>query len=149
MKNVIYTFTIAVTLMAGSLFYSCQASSVTPEEEAAQAKVDSAKLELKDAQKAATAEEWEAFKVESAEKIRINELTIADYKDRRSTSEAKFDPLYAEKIDKLEKQNKALKNRVDNYEKRQKNWASFKREFNHDVDELANAINDLTVDNKK
>lgn len=149
MKKAIFTVAIAVSLMAGSMFYGCQLSPATPGEEAAQAKVDSAKSELKDAQKAATAEEWEAFKVESAEKIRINELSIADFKDRMSTSEAQFDALYAEKIDKLEKQNKNLQARIDNYESRRDNWASFKSEFNHDVDELAKALNDLTVNNKK
>lgn len=149
MKKAILTITIVVSLMAGSMFYGCQSSPVTPEEADAQAKVDSAKSELKDAQKAATAEEWEAFKVESAEKIRINELSIADFKDRKNTSEAQFDALYAEKIDKLEKQNKNLQARIDNYESRRDNWASFKSEFNHDMDELGKAVNDLTVNNKK
>lgn len=149
MKKAVFTIATAVLLMAGSLFSGCQTSQVTPEEEAAQAKVDSAKSELKDAQKAATAEEWEAFKVESAEKIRINELTIADFKDRKTTSDAQFDALYAEKIDKLEKENKSLQARIDNYEARHDNWASFKSEFNHDVDKIAKALNDLTVDNRK
>jgi hypothetical protein len=149
MKKALFILAIAVSFVAVSIFYGCQSSSVTPEEEAAQAKVDSAKSDLKDAQRAATAEEWKAFKVESAEKIRINELSIADFKDRRSTSEAKFDVIYTEKIDKLEKQNKNLQARIDNYETRHTNWESFKSEFNHDMDELGKAVTDLTVDNKK
>jgi hypothetical protein len=28
-------------------------------------------------------------------------------------------------------------------------WESFKREFNHDVDELGQALKDLTVDNEQ
>jgi len=148
MKKTIYSLAIAI-LIAGTVFTGCQTTPSTPEEEAAQANVDSAKQELKEAHKAASAEEWEAFKVESAEKIRINELSIADFKDRRSTSESQFDALYGEKIDKLEKQNKDLKARIENYEKRQSNWESFKSEFNHDMDELGKALNDLTVNNKK
>jgi len=128
---------------------ACQSTPSTPEETAAQAKVDSAKSELKEAQKEATAEEWAAFKIESEEKIRINELSIADFKDRMSTSESQFDALYVEKIDKLEKQNKNLKAKIENYEKRKSNWASFKSEFNHDMEELGKALSDLTVDNKK
>ena len=31
----------------------------------------------------------------------------------------------------------------------QSNWESFKREFNHDMDEIGQALKDLTVDNKK
>jgi len=28
-------------------------------------------------------------------------------------------------------------------------WQSFKREFNHDMDELGHSLKDFTVDNKK
>jgi hypothetical protein len=38
---------------------------------------------------------------------------------------------------------------MDTYEKKQSDWESFKREFNHDMDELGQALKDLTVDNKK
>jgi hypothetical protein len=38
---------------------------------------------------------------------------------------------------------KAYKNDADS------DWQSFKREFNHDMDELGNAFNNLTVNNKK
>lgn len=149
MKKAFYTLVIATALATGTLFTACKSTPSTPAEEAAQLKVDSAKQELKDAQKAATAEEWEAFKIESEEKIRINELSIADFKDRMKTSESQFDALYVEKIDKLEKQNKNLKARIENYEKRNNNWASFKSEFNHDMDELGIALKDIMVDNKK
>lgn len=149
MKKAFYTLVIATALATGTLFTACMSTPSTPAEEAAQLKVDSAKQELKDAQKAATAEEWEAFKIESEEKIRINELSIADFKDRMKTSESQFDALYVEKIDKLEKQNKNLKAKIENYEKRNNNWASFKSEFNHDMDELGIALKDIMVDNKK
>ena len=149
MKKIIYTIVIASALATGTLFTACQSTPSTPAEEAAQLKVDSAKQELKDAQKAATAEEWEAFKIESEEKIRINDLSIADFKERMKTSESQFDALYVEKIDKLEKQNKNLKAKIENYEKRNTDWSSFKSEFNHDMDELGQALRDLTVDNKK
>jgi len=149
MKKIIYTLVIVAALSSGTIFTSCRLKSSTPAEEAAQAKVDSAKQELKEAQIVATVEEWKAFKIESAEKIRINELSIADFKVRMSTSKSQFDALYVEKIDKLEKQNKNLKDKIENYETRKSNWASFKSEFNHDMDELGQALRDLTVDNKK
>jgi DNA-directed RNA polymerase subunit N (RpoN/RPB10) len=34
------------------------------------------------------------------------------------------------------------------YEKSQSDWEAFKREFNHDMEELGKALKDLTVDNK-
>lgn len=149
MKKSISSLIIATALIVGSIITGCQSVPSTPAVEAAQANVDSAKQELKAAQNAATAEEWEAFKVESQEKIRINELSIADFKDRMNASESKYDALYVEKIDKLEKQNKNMKARIENYENRKSNWASFKSEFNHDMDELGKALKDLTVDNRK
>ncbi|NTW24903.1 MAG: hypothetical protein HGA37_09400 [Lentimicrobium sp.] len=149
MKMPVYTLVIAAIISAGALFTACNSAPVTPEEAAAQAKVDSARMELKEAQKAATAEEWAAFKIESEEKIRINELSIADLKNKRSSSNGKFDAVYAEKIAKLEQQNKNLKAKIVNYEKRKSNWASFKSEFNHDLNELGKALSDLTTDNKK
>jgi uncharacterized protein (DUF3084 family) len=148
MNKVIYFVAIAITLTAG-MFTSCNTTPSTPEVEEAQAKLDSAKQELKEAELTATDEEWEAFKTESEMKIRTNELSIADFKDRMGTSARKFDALYLEKIDKLEQQNKDMKARIDNYEKRQSDWASFKSEFNHDMDELGLALKDILVDNKK
>lgn len=148
MKKVIYPLAIALVLTA-VILTGCNTTPSTPEVEAAQAEVDSAKLELKAAQKAATTEEWEAFKAESETKIRTNELSIADFKDRISASAPKSDALYLEKINKLEQQNKDMKARIDNYEKMQSDWASFKNEFNHDMDELGTALKDILVDNKK
>lgn len=149
MKKIIYTLAFTSFIVAGSIFSSCQTSSSTQEEENAQDRLDSAKMELKAAQTAVTDQEWESFKVSTNIKIRDNELRIADFKDKLSISEGKLNAVYIEKIDKLEKQNKNMKARVENYEKRQNNWESFKSEFNHDMDELGNALKDLTVDNKK
>jgi hypothetical protein len=148
MKKTNFVFTLAMTFAAMVFLTGCQLSSATPEEEAAQAKVDEAKQELKAAEKAATAEEWEAFKSESETRIRINEISIAEFRDKMSISDRKVDVLYEEKIDKLEKQNKDMKNRIVSYENRQSNWESFKSEFNHDMDEISKAMKDLLVDNK-
>jgi hypothetical protein len=35
------------------------------------------------------------------------------------------------------------------YDKNQTDWEKFKREFNHDMDELGKSLKDLTVNNKK
>ena len=149
MKKTIIFLVMAATLITGTILSGCNSTPLTPEEEAAQVKVDEAKDELKDAQKEATAEEWELFKTESEEKIRINELSIAEFKDQMSMSNRKLDAVYLEKIDTLEKQNKSMKDRIFNYEKRKGNWESFKLEFNHDMEELGKALKDITVDNKK
>jgi len=85
--------------LEGTIFTGCQISSATPGEEVSQAKVQESKQELKAAEKAATAEKWEAFKSESETRIRINEISIAEFRDKLSVSDRKVDLLYEGKTD--------------------------------------------------
>lgn len=152
MKNAFYYFTMAALLAAITAFTSCQMRPSTLEEQEAQAKVDSAKQDLKEAHEMANAEDWEAFKAQSEVKIRMNELSIAELKDRMTMSQRKDDALYIDKINKLEKQNEALKSKIKTHDvtqDRKENWEDFKKEFNHDVEELGQALKDLTVNNEK
>jgi hypothetical protein len=152
MKKVLFPITIAVAFIALTALAGCKMRPSTLEEQAAQAKVDSAVQDLKAAQNTAVAEDWDAFKAQSEAKIRMNELSIADLKDRMSMSERKDDALYLEKINKLGKQNEALKAKIKTHdvtEERKENWDAFKKEFNHDMDELGQALKDLTVKNEK
>ncbi len=150
----IYSLALA-TLISGVIFTSCQ--SAAEKADAAEAKVQDAKDELKEArkdenvqaQKAATAEEWVTFRNESQEKIWANEKHIAELKVKMNKPGKLLDAAYAKKIDSLEEKNRDLKRRMDAYEKSQSDWETFKREYNHDMDELGNALKDLTVDNKK
>lgn len=59
-----------------------------------------------------------------------------------------FDAMYEKNIMALEQKNKDLRTKISNYESNQSDWESFKREFNHDMDEQGQAIKDLTVNNK-
>lgn len=155
MKNTIVTFIIASTFLAGTFLTGCQSSAEKVDD--AQSKVVDAKQDLKevqrkaaeDAQKAANAEEWRIFKAESEVKIKANETRIAELKDKMRTSGKTLGALYAENINALEQKNKAMQVRMDAYDKGQSDWASFKREFNHDMDELGQALKDFTVNNKK
>ena len=50
----------------------------------------------------------------------------------------------------IENKNEKLKKQLaDAYDTRTNKWAEYKREFNHDMDELEKAINDLLQDNVK
>ncbi|MBK9318793.1 MAG: hypothetical protein IPM91_08215 [Bacteroidetes bacterium] len=50
----------------------------------------------------------------------------------------------------LEDRNSKLKQRLAEFKADSKDgWVSFKAEFNHDMEELGNAMKDLTTDNKK
>lgn len=92
--------------------------------------------------------DMENYKVVTAEKISANEKSIAEFKARvaQSKKDAKKD--YEKKIGELEQKNTDMKRKLDEYKLEGKEmWDSFKIEFNHDMDELSEALKDLTVDN--
>jgi hypothetical protein len=102
------------------------------------------------AQKEQTAEEWKTFNKSDFElKIKANEMRITELNVKMRKPADLFDSFYVKKIASLEKENRFLKARLEAYEKSQSNWESFKREFNHDMDAIGQALKDLTVDNKK
>ncbi len=149
MKRLIFLSTLMAMLIAGAIYTGCESSTE---------KVSDAKQDLKEAQreaevqrqKDANAEAWNAFKAESDEKIKANEAYIADLKVKMKASGKKIDAAYEKGIDDLEQKNKDLKTRVDQYQnKGQNDWATFKTEFNHDMDGLGKAIKDIGVNNKR
>jgi hypothetical protein len=95
--------------------------------------------------------EIEKFRSETNEKIKENEKAIADFKEKMSKEKQEVREKYDKKIAQVEQKNKALKKKLADYkEGNEKNsWQSFKREFNHDMDELGKGIKDLTVNNVK
>ena len=147
MKKTIFTLVIA-TFVVGTAFMSCKPA--TKEEIEATENVKEANQELKEAKRAATAEEWQEFKDNMNEAISENEARIADLKLEMKKTGKSVDAKYEENIDALEQKNKDLKVKMETYKNdANADWESFKREFNHDMDELGQALKDLTVNNKK
>lgn len=154
MKTIIFTLA-ATAFMAGTISTGCD--SKAEKTEAAQEEVQEAKQDLKEAQndlnteayKQAKAEEWAAFKIETENKIASNETRIAELKKANQKTGKTFDAIYEKRIDALEQKNKDLKSRINVYDKNRTDWDSFKREWNHDMDELGQALKDFTVNNKK
>jgi len=139
MKKTILTVAIATMLFIGAIFTGCQSQAE---------KRESARDKLQDeAQKVASAEEWKTFKSESEVKISDFENRIAELKVKMKKPGKALDAQYEKRIDTLEQKIRELKTRMENYEKSQSDWEKFKREFNHDMDELGQALKDLTVDN--
>jgi len=155
MKKTILFVAVATMFIAGAIFTGCQ--SQAEKRESAQDKVQDAKDDLRDvqkdanieAQKVATAEEWKTFRSESEVKISDLENRIAELKVKMKKQGTALDAQYEKRIDTLEQKIRELKNRMENYEKSQSDWEKFKREFNHDMDELGQAFKDLMVDNKQ
>jgi hypothetical protein len=154
MKKSIFTLAIAAFAI-GSIVTSCKPN--TEKEQAAQDNVDSAKVavteaeeDLDDAKRVATAEEWQAFKDSTNAKIEENNAEIAKLKLKIKKTGKDMDKAYQRNIDTMEQKNKDLKIKMDSYKNDVNNdWKSFKREFNHDMDELGKSLKDFTVDNKK
>ena len=154
MKKIILTFVVATAFLTGTILTGCQSSA--QKEASARDNLQEAKQDLKnvqedanaEAQKLANAEEWKTFKSDAEITIRNNEIRIADLKVKLNKPGTVLDPMYVKKIETLEQQNNDLKKRIEDYEKDQSDWETFKREFNHDMDELGRALKDLTVDNK-
>ena len=154
MKKTIF-FLAITTIIVGTTVVGCK--STTKEEIESQEKVDVAEQNLKDAKdslvvakKEATAEEWQTFKNHTDSVISYNEAQIAELKLKMQKTGKSVDAKYQKNIDILEQKNKDLKVKVGTYKNdANSDWQSFKREFNHDMDEIGQAFKDLTVDNKK
>lgn len=153
MKKSIFTLAVA-TFMIGSVVTSCKPN--TDKEQEAQENVDSAKVavtdaeaDLDEAKKAATAEEWQAFKDDANAKIDDNNAKIAELKLKIKKAGKDIDKTYQKSIDTMEQKNKDLKIKMDSYKNDvNSDWKSFKREFNNDMDQLGQSLKDFTVNNK-
>lgn len=158
MKKILYFLAVQIftVLVIETILTSCQ----TPEQKVNDAKenVKDANQDLKnmqkaeseaEAQKAANAESWRVFKNESEAKIRNNELVIDEMNTKMHSSGKKIQAVFEKKIAELKQKNNAMKVRVNNFENNQSDWESFKREYNHDMDELGRALKDFTVNNRK
>jgi chromosome segregation ATPase len=150
------TYNLAITmLIAGSVFTSCE--SKAQKEASEKNRIQNEQKELNNqkaevnaaAQKLADAEEWKQFKAESELKIKGNEIRIDELKLKKSKPGKVLDELYQNRIEAIENKNKELRERIYSYEKKQSDWEVFKREFNHDMDELGKALKDFGVDNKR
>ena len=154
MKTLVINFFVSLLILAAAILGGCQSSA--EKVDAAKENVDEAKEELQevkaevqaDAIKVANAEEWRVFKSDAEIKIKENEVRIGELKVKMKKSGKTFDAMYEKNIIALEQKNKDLRAKISNYETNQSDWDAFTREFNHDMDELGQALKDLTVNNK-
>ena len=142
MKKSIFTLALT-TFVAGTILISCS----TPAEKVntAEANVQQADQELDEAKA-----EYERFKLESDQRIAANEKRIAELKAYSKNVKKDMKDGYEKTIAELEAKNEIMKAKVRDYKAEgNEKWQSFKREFNHDMDELGAALKDLTENNAK
>lgn len=143
-------------LSVGGMLTGCQ----TSEEKVQNAKenVKDATKDLKnvqkavsdaEAEKAANAEAWRVFKGEAEAKIKSNEQMINELGIKIRSSGKKAQGSLKKSIDELKQKNNDMVVRINTFEQNQREWESFKREYNHDMDELGRALKDFAVNNKQ
>ncbi|MCV9385973.1 hypothetical protein [Reichenbachiella ulvae] len=143
--GLIITLILPIVMMAGT---SCQNSSSKKLKDA-KTEVVEAQDNLSKAEKEYRAD-MEKYKKESQSKISANEKSIREFKERIANDKKEAKAEYNQKISDLEQKNADLKRKLDEYKLEGKEkWDAFKVEFNRDMDNLGNALMDLTKDNKK
>jgi peptidoglycan hydrolase CwlO-like protein len=90
------------------------------------------------------------YKKDIQAKIEENNKKIGDLRANIKNQKAAGREEYKSRIDDLQRRNEDLRMKMDNYQGSGKDkWEEFKREFNHDMDELGKALEDLTKNNVK
>jgi hypothetical protein len=154
MKKTIFVLAVTSSLLAGTMFTSCQ--SKDQKVKTAKVKVQDARQDLIEAQTEAygaetekiNAEDWKVFKIETENNIKNNELRIAELRVQLEKPGKLFDPIYKNKIEVLGQQNLNMKNRLIAYENDQSDWEVFKSEFNQDMEALKKALREFTLESK-
>lgn len=140
-----FMFCAIASLVTAFSFFSCGSNDY----EADKQKVEDAREDLQDAQRKFN-EEYPAYVRVAEEKIAANEKRIAELRTKlNEPGKAPLDEMRKKKIDNLEQKNIELRNKLQAYDKESSDWEAFKREFNHDMESIGEAFEDLGKDNKK
>ena len=153
MKKTILSLAL-LTMTAGTVLVGCKDASKEENEakenvQEAKSDLDDAKVELSEARRAATEQEWKAFKDSTNTAISKNEIHIAEMKADLKKTGKTIDAEYQKKIDELEMKNKEIKSKLEMYKNdANSDWQSFKKEYRHDMDDLGESLRNFTVKNK-
>jgi hypothetical protein len=140
MKNRILTFAITGVIAMTSLSVVAQESKKAAN---ARKELANAKKNLNEA-KIDSAADFQKFKKESEIRIGENQTKIAELKAKKSSDTKEVKKKYDEKVVALEAKNEALRTKIKNADDTKTSmWASFKRGFNHDMQELEVAIKSI------
>ncbi|MCK8142418.1 hypothetical protein MW871_10995 [Flavobacterium sp. I-SCBP12n] len=148
--NLALTTFIVATVLVGCQDKSKQEAEAKENVENAKENLDDAKAELSDARRAATEQEWQAFKDSTNATIKQNEIRIGEMKAELKKTGKTIDSEYSKNIQELEEKNKEIKNKLEVYKNNtNSDWQSFKKEFRHDMDDLGQSLKNFTVKDKK
>ena len=130
---------LIVIFCSGTLVTSCMESNKRVD--SVNDTVKAAKEKFEEDKEAFIAD-MRGYKVEYNQKYTENKKKIQKLKDDKSQ---KSKDLYNEKVEELETANENLKREMDTIEINSNiEWKNFKREFNHEMDELDKSIESVT-----
>ncbi|HEX8515487.1 MAG TPA: hypothetical protein VF868_04750 [Bacteroidia bacterium] len=135
------TKTIIIAAVAGiaGVLTSCQTKEQKLEN--AQENVAEANEDLRNAQR--------EFREDSENRLRENDRDFETYRSDIKNEKEDVRVEYERRIDSLEQKNKALRVKLNQDYDNNDKWESFKREFNHDMDELKTSLKDMRKNNVK
>ena len=88
-----------------------------------------------------SAADFQKFKQEAERKLNETQVKIAALKAKKQKERKDVTNQYDTKISELEKKNEELRKRIEGSSSTKTNkWTSFKRTFNHDMDELGKTL---------
>ncbi len=153
MKKIIFSFyslaTVAVLTLNGCSSPEVKEDNAAQKVQEAKQVVIEAKQDLRQAQQDVQ-DEFQKFKNEANEEIRINENRIAELRINIEGEDADLRERTGRRIDALEKRNHELKEKLEDFKDDGRNdWKEFKKEFKHDLDGLGEAFNNIGVRNTK
>jgi Skp family chaperone for outer membrane proteins len=133
------------TLIAGVLLAFIMISANTTSEKQINKCKNEFLLPLHDAKNKIQDDDHKTYRAEQEKKINENEKKIAELKAKKDKVKKENLSHYETKIAELEKKNNELKKRISSSYKDEgkEKWESFKKEFNHDMSEVGESINDL------
>lgn len=147
MRTKTMIFIAALSVLTSLTVESC--NSPAEKLENAENKADKANEELEIANEEYLAD-IEAYRIETAEKIAKNDSSILAFKKRMKIEKKEAMEDYEIQLAELEEKNIELEKKMDEYNGHgESNWEIFKDEFNREVQELQDALDDLDQKNPK
>ena len=136
---------LACIISAGMISCSLSPKQHAEKVEAAQEKVDQATTDLNQSVIDSN-NEYVKYKMESEEKLKANELKIANLKAKTRAQNQAMRDNYEKKLNELELKNAKLRENMQNYkEGNPTDWDKFKTDFNNDMNELGKAITNINL----
>jgi hypothetical protein len=143
MKNQLKLLMVILLMTTGLMAFAqenSEAAKARKELKEAQADLREAKID--------SAADYRKFREEAERIILDNQYKIKVLKEQKASENKETKEKYDKKVLALQVKNDAWRKRITTSDKtKSSKWSAFKREFNHDMEELGKAFKDIAVDN--